>query len=55
MSLGDGEENGVPGLSFERRLGLGLMQNSLVKVRTFEKMFRRASSSARAPIEPHSR
>jgi hypothetical protein len=27
--LGYGEENGVPGLLFERRLGLGLMQNSL--------------------------
>jgi hypothetical protein len=27
--LGYGEENGVPGLLFERWLGLGLMQNSL--------------------------
>jgi hypothetical protein len=27
--LGDGEENRVPGLRFERRLGLGLIQNSL--------------------------
>ena len=28
-SLGYGEENRVPGLLFERRPGLGLMQNSL--------------------------
>jgi hypothetical protein len=27
--LGYGEENRVPGLLFERQLGLGLMQNSL--------------------------